>query len=135
MKRTLGALSAALTLALPMAAVSAQFVGHYSEWRERTRLSQLAYSQGLYDGQLLANQKDLVATTVSRGLTQCAAAIGLNAGMIADAITKYYESDPDTWGHPPMVAFSFQIVRGACLDYVNAERKTRGMELWESGSR
>lgn len=109
----------------------AGFVPNYSDWKQKSPFAQSQYAMGLLDGQLIPNVGDNGAVAESQGLNQCAYELGLTGTMIAEVITRYYESHTAMWGAPPVVAFHEEIIRGACLQHINTERAKFGLEPWK----
>jgi hypothetical protein len=128
------ALKIAVTILLLFASTAEALAGYksnYSDWKQTSPEAQSQYAMGLLDGQLMPSTDDKADLARSFGLNQCAVDLGLTGLIIAEAITRHYENHSDTWGMPPIVIFQKEIVHGACLQFINAQRTNYGLELWK----
>ena len=109
----------------------AGYVSNFSDWKQKSPFAQSQYAMGLLDGQLTPSIEDKSAIAASMGLNLCAYELGLTGEMIAEAITKYYETHTSMWGAPPVVGFHEEIMSGACLRHINTERAKYSLDPWK----
>lgn len=129
---------AAATLSLGLAAASpanAGFKNNYSQWREADRYGQYMYVQGLFDAVTgFAATDDAPWVKAKRnGVIECATGLGLDAAMIAEALTKHYVDHVDDWSYPPVLVFDV-VVQSICLNQINSERLRLGLAPWTQRS-
>ena len=124
-------LACAMVLSLAAAAVPARadFIKDYRAWQQLGQEGQAAYAMAIFDVMtvFVANDKYTAARAI--GLRKCAESLKLRAGMIAQAITKFYVDFPEQQGLTPFMAFNTYFERGACSPFINEVRKEMGLRL------
>jgi hypothetical protein len=104
----------------------------YSFWQSLGGEEKAFYTAGIWDT-ISAYHGDPSDEAVASGLEECGTHLSVRASLAVEAMTQYYESNVAAWSDPPLKAFGQSIVRGLCLEYVNKQRKVRGLPEWSKG--
>lgn len=118
------ALSLAVSIAVP---ARAGFIDDYRSWMMLGPDGQSAYAMALFDTMIVFVDGDDFSTARAVGLRNCAEALNLRAGLMAQAITKYYNDYPENQIAAPFVAFNGYLERGACSPFINKVRREMGL--------
>ncbi len=105
----------------------AGFVDNYRSWMMLGPDGQSAYAMALFDTMIVFIVGNDYSTATAVGLRNCAEALNLRAGMMAQAITKYYNDYPEMQMAAPYVAFNAYLERGACSPFINKIRREMGL--------
>jgi len=120
-----------LLAALFASSAQAAFLSNYADWQKYETYGQVMYIQGLFDSRTIPFTDDAAGVAAARqGTIDCFVAQHLTAGMLADAVTKHYQTNLDDWSVPPSVVF-LEITRRVCLTYINDVRAKAGLEPWQ----
>ena len=111
---------------------TADYMQNYSAWRRLNLVQQQAYGMGLVDGLTTVDEGD-ESEAYALGLVTCILELKLTSGMVAEAISTHYAQNTESWSLPPSTIFARAIVKGPCLNHINAARKSRGLKPWEKG--
>ena len=126
--RKLKTAGAALALAILTAIPGrAGYIDNYQSWMMLGPDGQSAYAMALFDTMSVFIAGDEFSTARALGLRNCAKALNLKAGMMAQAITKYYQDYPENQVASPFVAFNGYLERGACSPFINEVRREMGL--------
>lgn len=115
-------------LLLLVSEANAGFIDNYSRWREASVELKIGYVEALLDHATSVGSPDDAYYMANReGLIACSQALELNAGMLIEAVDKYYQDDPKHWGDSASGAFYGAVLFGVCGKHIAAARQKRGL--------
>lgn len=112
-----------------VSAAHAGFIDNYSKWREASVEVKVGYVEALLDHATTVGKPDDAYFMADReGLIGCSQSMDISAGLLIEAVDKYYAQDTRRWSEAASGAFYNAVVFGVCDKYVAAARQKRGLK-------
>lgn len=127
-------MKARLALIFCLVSGSSAFAGfkdNYEQWKGLDSESQAVYVMGMLDAKMSDKAADEESWVTLRrdGINDCIVKTELTPGKMSEAVTKHYETYAEDADFAPSLVFD-QVLQNICLDHINAQRETAGLEAW-----